>query len=107
MIDNIKISMLLDIYGKMLTKKQYDILREYCDMDNSLSEIAEEKEIARQSVKNSIDRGVEILNSLEDNIGFLKFFNEVKQKLNEIKESSNEEKTISLVQNLLNFMENN
>lgn len=107
MIDNIKISMLLDIYGKMLTKKQYEILREYCDMDNSLSEIAEQKEIARQSVKDSLDRGVEILNSLEENIGYLKFFNEVQKKLTEIKDSTKDSKTIESIENLLNFMENN
>ncbi|MBO5143459.1 MAG: DNA-binding protein [Clostridia bacterium] len=53
---NIHISMLLEIYGKLLTKKQYDVVDLYYNQNLSLSEIAEEENITRQGVrKNLVD----------------------------------------------------
>ena len=37
----VQISMLLQIYGKMLTEKQYELANDYYNNDLSLSEIAE------------------------------------------------------------------
>lgn len=54
---NVKISMLLDIYGELLTEKQQDILDLYYNNNLSLAEIAEEVEITRQAVRNSIVKG--------------------------------------------------
>ncbi len=53
---NIHISMLLEIYGKLLTSKQYDVIDLYYNQNLSLSEIAEEENITRQGVrKNLVD----------------------------------------------------
>ena len=53
---NIHISMLLEIYGKLLTKKQYDVIDLYYNQNLSLSEIAEDENITRQGVrKNLVD----------------------------------------------------
>ena len=53
---NIHISMLLEIYGKLLTQKQYDVVDLYYNQNLSLSEIAEEENITRQGVrKNLVD----------------------------------------------------
>ena len=43
MEEKVKLSMLCQIYGKMLTKKQYEIINDYCNNDLSLSEIASSK----------------------------------------------------------------
>ena len=48
---NIKMSILLDIYGKLLTEKQYNLLNDYYNNDFSQSEIAENEEITRQAVR--------------------------------------------------------
>ena len=51
---NVEFSMLYDIYGKLLTKKQQEIFEEYYLYNLSLREIAENKEISYQAVRDSI-----------------------------------------------------
>ena len=41
----VQIGMLCDIYGKLLTKRQYNILNDYANGDLSLTEIAENNNI--------------------------------------------------------------
>ena len=47
----VEISILCEIYGKLLTKKQLNILDNYYNLDLSLSEIAENEGITRQAVR--------------------------------------------------------
>ena len=54
---NVKIGMLLDIYGELLTDKQQDILDLYYNQNLSLAEIAEEMSVTRQAVRDSIVKG--------------------------------------------------
>lgn len=54
---NVQISMLCDIYGELLTDKQRDILDLYYNENLSLAEIAEEVQITRQAVRDSIVKG--------------------------------------------------
>ena len=54
---NIKISILLDIYGKLLTQKQRELLNDYYNNDLSLSEIAENENITRQAVRDNLKKG--------------------------------------------------
>lgn len=69
---NVEISMLCQIYGKVLTEKQYEVLNDYYNNDLSLSEIAENNNITRQAVRDIIKKGENKLYELEENIGFLK-----------------------------------
>ena len=51
---NVEFSMLYDVYGKLLTKKQQEIFEEYYLYNLSLREIAENKNISYQAVRDSI-----------------------------------------------------
>ena len=53
----VEISILWQIYGKMLTDKQYEYIDYYYNKDLSLSEIAEINEITRQAVRDIIKKG--------------------------------------------------
>lgn len=66
---NIKITMLYDIYGKLLTVKQQEIFVEYYLYNLSLREIAENKKISYQAVRDSIKTSEELLDSFEKNVG--------------------------------------
>lgn len=86
MAKNLEISFLLDFYGEMLTKKQYDFLTYYYDEDLSLSEIAENEGITRQGVRDAIKRAEAQLIDMEQKLGLAARFSEVKKSLHEIVE---------------------
>ena len=51
MEEKVRISILLEIYGKLLTPKQYEFMDYYYNKDLSLSEIADNNNITRQAVR--------------------------------------------------------
>jgi predicted DNA-binding protein YlxM (UPF0122 family) len=69
---NVKISMLCEIYGKLLTEKQLKILDDYYNQDLSLSEIAENEEITRQAVRDIIMKGENKLFDFEEKLKIMK-----------------------------------
>lgn len=66
-----QMSLLLDIYGKLLTTRRYDILNLYYNEDYSLGEIGEFLGITKQGVRDAIVKGEELLIYYEKNIGVL------------------------------------
>lgn len=68
---NVKISILLEIYGKVLTTIQYQFLDDYYNSDLSLSEIAENRNITRQAVRDNIKKGENRLFELEEKLGIM------------------------------------
>ena len=69
---NVKVSMLCQIYGKMLTEKQYEVINDYYNNDLSLSEIAENHQITRQAVRDIIKKGENKLFEYEEKLGIMK-----------------------------------
>lgn len=68
---NIEISMLLDIYGELLTSKQQDVLDLYYNQDLSLAEIAEEAGITRQGARKILVDGEKKLLEVESKLKIL------------------------------------
>ena len=68
----VEISMLCDIYGKLLTKKQFEFINDYYNNDLSLSEIAENNNITRQAVRDIIKKGEGKLFEYEEKLLFMK-----------------------------------
>ena len=80
----IKISMLLDLYGKLLTEKQADTADLYYNQNLSLSEIAEELNITRQGVRKNLVNAEEKLFDIEEKLCFLKQKEEQAKVINEV-----------------------
>lgn len=80
MENNVKFTLLYDIYGKLLTKKQQDIFEEYYLYNLSLREVASNKNISYQAVRDSIKTSEEMLEEYEKKVSMLK----LKQKLSKI-----------------------
>ena len=68
----VKISILCDLYGKLLTNKQFEFLNDYYNNDLSLSEIAENNNITRQAVRDIIKKGENKLFEYEEKLEFMK-----------------------------------
>ncbi len=85
MAQNLEITMLVDIYGAMLTEKQRDFLSLYYDEDLSLAEIAANEGITRQGVRDAIKRAEAQLLDMESKLGFEKRFRENLQKIDDIR----------------------
>ena len=69
---NVKVSILCELYGKLLTEKQYEFLNDYYNNDLSLSEIAENNNITRQAVRDNIKKGEKKLFEYEEKLLFMK-----------------------------------
>ena len=81
---NVKISLLLETYGKLLTKTQYDFLDDYYNSDLSLSEIAENRGITRQAARDNIKKGENKLFDYEEKLGLMQKTLNQEKKLSEI-----------------------
>lgn len=84
MTKNLDMIMLLDFYGEMLTAKQRDFLDFYYNDDLSLAEIAENVGITRQGVRDAIKRAEGQLIEMENKLGFVARFDEIKSGLEKI-----------------------
>ena len=84
MAKDLRISLLLDSYGDMLTEKQRDVVELYYNEDLSLAEIAAHSQITRQGVRDSIKRAEGILLDVEARLGLAKKFRQIQDGLDEM-----------------------
>lgn len=87
---DLRIAVLLDFYGGMLTEKQRDVIDLYYNEDLSLGEIAQIEKITRQGVRDSIKRGEEFLCELEEKLGMLRQYRQLQKTFEEISRLSTE-----------------
>ena len=80
----VEISMLCDLYGKLLTEKQFEFINDYYNNDLSLSEIAENNDITRQAVRDIIKKGERKLFEYEEKLLFMKKVITQEQKIQAI-----------------------
>ena len=81
---NLKISLLLDFYGAILTEKQRESLELYYNEDLSLAEIAEIAQISRQGVRDNIKRGESILLEMEEKLGFFNKYSDLDEVMEQL-----------------------
>ena len=104
---NVEISILCQLYGKLLSEKQLEFIDDYYNNDLSLSEIAENNNITRQAVRDVIKKGENKLFELEEKLSFmdrmLKQDKKIQQILGElckIQEGSSDKKIEKILNNV-------
>ncbi len=75
--------MLLDFYGQLLTERMRSLMELHYAEDMSLAEIAEQEDISRQAVYDSIHRGIKSLMDYESKLGLIERFTNQQQAVQE------------------------
>ena len=84
MAKDLNVTILLDVYGQLLTEKQRNDIDMYYKEDLSLSEIADVIEISRQGVRESIKQGEKHLTNYEEKLGIVERFHNISSKLEKL-----------------------
>ena len=71
LVSVLRLSLLLDTYGALLTPKQVSVLNSYINFNGSLSEIAEEFNVTRQAVGDLVRRTAKVLEQYEAKLGVI------------------------------------
>lgn len=85
--DIYEIAVLLDFYGQLLTKRQFDIMDLHFNSDLSLGEIAEDLGISRQGVYDSIRKAKQALLGYEKRLGLAERFREQEKNIEKVLKS--------------------
>ena len=103
----IEISILCQIYGKLLTEKQFNFIYDYYNNDLSLSEIADNYGITRQAARDNIKKGENKLFEYEEKLGIMKMtirnektIEDVLMQINSIQTSYSDKKIAKILENV-------
>lgn len=97
---NIKISMLLELYGKLLTQKQFDVTDLYYNQNLSLSEIADELDVTRQAIRKSLVEAEKNLCEFENKLGLFDKTFQRQEKIEKIISKLEDKKLIKAIEEL-------
>ena len=81
MAKNLKFGSLLDLYGNMISGKQFEAMDLYYNEDLSLAEIGDILGISRQAVRSNIKKGEEKILFYEEKLGLYKKSEKLKKKI--------------------------
>ena len=67
----VRIGLLLDLYGSLLTEKQREFVRLHYDEDQTYGEIAQSYQVSRQAIHDAVKHAERSLQNYEDRLKFL------------------------------------
>lgn len=90
--DKVRLLKLFDLYGNLLSKGQQEIMSCYLNNDLTISEIAENINVSRQAVNDSITKGERKLDSLEKKLKLCQRIDDLEKQLESLENSDKKEK---------------
>jgi len=112
MEERVYLSMLLGVYGSLLTDKQRNIMKLYYDDDLSLSEISELTTTTRQAIYDIIRRCHKTLVNYEENLKLLSKYDKseklkksIKEELIRVKQKAKDNEILKAIDDIENKLE--
>ncbi len=98
---NVKMSILFEIYGNILTKKQAEAVDLYYNNNLSLAEIAENLNITRQGVRENLVKAENKMLEMEEKLGLFQKRQEREKLISEIISEINDKDIIEKISRLI------
>ena len=105
MEEKVKISILLELYGDLLTDKQKEFMNYYYNDDLSLSEIAENNDITRQAVRTILLKSKRKLEEYEEKLNFMQKEINIKEEIEKIEKTKLNENQNIIIKNIKNQLD--
>ncbi len=96
--ERVQIAILTKYYGKLLTEKQLKVITMYVDNNLSLAEVADELQISRQAVKDTLDKTTLALINFEKDLQFVARDDKIKKILQDNKPEEAVRKILSFLE---------
>ena len=103
MEEKVRISILLELYGKLLTEKQYEFMDLYYNQDLSLSEIGDNEDITRQAVRTILLKSKKKLEEFENQLKFMQKEEKIKKCIEELEETNADKKILKRLKQQIDF----
>ena len=103
MEEKVKISILLELYGNLLTEKQYEFMDLYYNQDLSLSEIGDNNDITRQAVRTILLKSKKKLEEYESKLKFMQKEEKIKKYIEELEETNVDKKILKKIKQQIDF----
>ncbi len=103
MEEKVRISILLEIYGKLLTEKQNEYMDLYYNQDLSLSEIGDNNDITRQAVRTILLKSKKKLEEYEEQLKFMQKEEKIKKCIEELEETNVDKKILKKIKQQIDF----
>ena len=103
MEEKVRVSILLELYGKLLTEKQYEFMDYYYNQDLSLSEIGDNNDITRQAVRTILLKSKKKLEEYEKQLKFMQKEERIKQYIEELEETNADKKILKKIKQQIDF----
>lgn len=105
MEEKIEISILLSLYGNLLTETQKKYMELYYNEDLSLSEIGDNENITRQAVRTILVKSKNKLKEYESQLGFMKKQENIKKLITKLEKATNESEKQKLIEEIKNQLD--
>ncbi len=105
MEEKITISILLELYGNLLTQKQYEFMDYYYNEDLSLSEIADNEGITRQAVNKVLIQTKKKLEEYEAKLKFMQKEEKIKELIEKLEQTQINNKQEQLIKDIKEQMD--